>query len=275
MGTTNSQLAEDFADFFLNKIDRIREEFTNIPAYQPKQLDTPKLKKFTPVTQSQLAKIIKAMPTNTCQLDVIPTDKLKQVLEGCLPALTHIINKLLDTNQFCSEWKEALVKPLIQQPMVSQEKSNYRLVSNLGFISKIVEKVTLIQFTKHCDENSLLPTYQSAYRRNHSCETSLVKLVDDLLWATVEQLVTAVVILDLSAAFDMVDHNLLLEVLEMKFGVTDNAKQWYHNYIKSRKFRVIIGKNKSEPRQLDYSVPQGSIQGVLIFSNGHLLCLHT
>ena len=63
MGTTNSQMAEDFADFFLNKIDMIREEFTNIPAYQPKQLDTPKLKKFTAVTQGQLAKIIKAMPT--------------------------------------------------------------------------------------------------------------------------------------------------------------------------------------------------------------------
>ena len=80
METTDSQLAEDFADFFLNEIDRIREEFTNIPAYQTKQLDAPKLMKFMPVMQSQLAKIIKAMPTKTCQLDVIPTDKLKQVL---------------------------------------------------------------------------------------------------------------------------------------------------------------------------------------------------
>ena len=59
-----------------------------------------------------------------------------------------------------------------------------------------------------------------------------------------EQLVTAVAILDLSAAFDMIDHDLLLEVLEKKFGVTENTKQWYHNYIKSRKFRVIIGKSK-------------------------------
>ena len=62
------------------------------------------------------------------------------------------------------------------------EKTNYRPVSNLGFISKIVEKVTLTQFAEHCDENRLLPTCQSAYRRNHSCETSLVKLVDGILW---------------------------------------------------------------------------------------------
>ena len=91
-----------------------------------------------------------------------------------------------------------------------QEKSSYRPVSNLSFISKIVEKVTLIQFAKHCDENRLLSTYQSAYGRNHSSETCLVKLVDDLLWAKEEHLVTAVVILDLSAAFDTVDYDLLL-----------------------------------------------------------------
>ena len=65
--------------------------------------------------------------------------------------------------------------------------------------------------------------------------------------------------------FNIVDHDLLLEVLGKKFGVTDDTKQWYHNYIKSRKFRVIIGKNKSEPRQLDYSVPQKSIQGSFLF----------
>ena len=84
--------------------------------------------------------------------------------------------------------------------------------------------------------------------KNHSCDTSLLKLVDDLLWAMGEQIVTAVVILDLLAAFDTVDHDLLLEVLEKRFGVTDNTKQWYCTYIKPRKFRVIIGKNKSEPR---------------------------
>ena len=66
---------------------------------------------------------------------------------------------------------------------VGQEKSNYRPVSNLSFISKVVEKVTLTQFTEYCDENKLLLAYQSAYRKNHSCETSLTKLVDDLLWA--------------------------------------------------------------------------------------------
>ena len=125
------------------------------------------------------------MPAKTCQLDIIPTDRLKQVLEGCLPIVTHITNRSLDTNQFCEEWKETLVKPLIKT-ISRPKKTNYRLVSNLGFISQVVEKVTLTQFTKHCDENRLLPAYQSAYRRNHSCKTSLVKLLDDILWGMEE-----------------------------------------------------------------------------------------
>ena len=187
------------------------------------------------------------------------------VVGGCLPTLTHIINKSLETNQFCSEWKEVLVKPLIKKPTASQEKSNYRPVSNLSFISEVVEKVALTQFTEHCDENKLLPAYQSIYRKHHSSETSLVKLVDDLLWAMEEQLVTAVVILDHLAAFNTVDYDLLLEILEKRFGVMDNTKQWYCSYINPRKFRVIISKNKSEPRQLKCSVPQGSIQGAFLF----------
>ena len=88
---------------------------------------------------------------------------LKQVLEGCLHAITHIVNSSLDTGEFCKEWKEALVKPLIKKVSAGTVKTNYRPVSNLDFISKKkVEKVTLEQFTEHCNKNSLLPGYQSA-----------------------------------------------------------------------------------------------------------------
>ena len=141
------------------------------------------------------------------------------------------------------------------------EKSNYRPVNNLSFISKIVEKVALIQFAKHMMKTGYYPHINQHAGEIIVVRPSLVKLLDDLLWTMEEQLVTVVVTLDLSVAFDTVNHDLLLEVLEKKFGVTDNTKQWYHNYIKSRRFWVIIGKSKSEPRQLDYSVPQGSIHG--------------
>ena len=179
--TSNSQLAEEFVEFFHTKIERIREKFKDIELYQPRQLDVPLLRKFTPVKTSEQEKTIRRMPLKTCQLDIIPTDKLKEVLEGCLLALTHITNSSLDTSSFCKKWHEVIGKPLVKKLSGGLVKTNYRPVSNLGLISKFVEKVKLKQFTKHCNQNSLLPDYQSAYRKEHSCETSLVKLVNYIL----------------------------------------------------------------------------------------------
>ena len=265
LGKMESTLAEEFATFFLEKIDRIRDRFNEIAPYHPRQLGTAKLEKFTLISSSQLEKTIHKMKPKTCALDLIPTSKLQEIIEGCMPAITHLVNSSLDQGAFCDTWKEALVKPLIKKKSLGTQHSNYRPVSNLSFISKIIEKVTLEQFNTHCQENSLVPEYQSAYRKNHSCETSLVKLVNDILWNMDRQLVTSIVILDLSAAFDTVDHDLLLDVLETRFGITGTARKWYESYLKPRKFRVVVGKEKSQPRQLDYSVPQGSIQGAFLF----------
>ena len=94
---------------------------------------------------------------------------------------------------------------------------NYRPVSNLPFMSKLVEKCMLAQFNKHCKDNLLMPDYQSAYRSNYSCETSLVKLVNDTLWGFENQNAVSLISLDLSAAFDTVDHNVLLDVPDLEF----------------------------------------------------------
>ena len=205
------------------------------------------------------------MLPKTCKLDQAPTNKLQEILDGCLLALLHITNRSLELGEFADKWKEAIVKPLIKKKQLGTANSNYRPVSNLSFISKIVEKVTLDQFNSHCDQHSLLPEYQSAYRKHHSCKTSLVKLVNNILRNMEKQLVTAIVILDLSTAFDTVDHDQLLEVLATRFGIQGNALEWYRNYLKPRRFRVAIEEDMSQPRQLDYLVPQGSIQGAFLF----------
>ena len=259
---SDSILAEEFAGFFHDKIDNIRSRFNTTVPYKPEEkCDVPLLNKFMPISARQLEKTITSMPSKTCALDIMPTARFKEILGTILPSITHIVNKSLDQGEFYTSWKEALVKPLVKKKILGTAMTNYRPVSNLQFISKIVEKVTLDQFTQHCDRNSLLPNYQSAYRQFHSCETSLVKLVNDILWAMEKQLVTVVVILDLSAAFDTVDHDLLLEVLEKRFGIAGAARKWYTSYLKPRSFKVSI----RWPRQLDYLVPQGSIQGVFLF----------
>ena len=213
--TSNSALVEDFASFFHDKIDNIRTRFKDIQPYKPdEKCNVPLLQKFAPVSAKELEKTITSMLSKTFTLDILPTARLREVLGTLLPSLAHIVNKSLDQGAFYNDWKEALVKPLVKKKSLRATKTKYRPVSNLQFISKIVEKVTLDQFTVHCNRNNLLPSYQSAYRKYYSCKTNLVKLVNDILWAIEKQLVTVVVILDLSAAFDTVDHYLLLEVLE-------------------------------------------------------------
>ena len=112
--------------------------------------------------------------------------------------------------------------------------TNYRPVSNLSLISKVMEKCTLQQFTEHCD-HQLLPEFQSAYHKHHGYETSVLKLTNDILWGMDNQQVTSMVILDLSAAIDTVDHQLLLKVLNHKFGITGTALE----FTKTTKFQKI------------------------------------
>ena len=111
------------ADYFFNKIEKIREQFTGIQPYQPRQLDTRPRSKSASITTSQLRKIINSMPSKTCPLDTLQMDRLKQVLEGFLPAITHTINRYLDSSEFCSAWKEALVKPLVKKISADTEKN--------------------------------------------------------------------------------------------------------------------------------------------------------
>ena len=115
------------------------------------------------------------------QLNILNTSTLKKVTDVCILAITTIINLSLDRGEFCANWKTAVIKPLIKSKQKGIIKSNYQPVNNLSFISKVVEKCTLGQFNKHCDGYDLLPKYQFAYRKYYSCETSLLKLINDIL----------------------------------------------------------------------------------------------
>ena len=105
-------------------------------------------------------------------------------------------------------------------------------VSNLTFLSHLVEKCVLIQFNQHCTDNTLLPDYQSAYRTNYSCETALVALVNDILWGMEKQKITAFTAIDLLAAFNTIDYDILLEVLQMKFSFTGQTLHWFDSYLR-------------------------------------------
>ena len=248
------------------KIDAIQHQFKHIPQYKVPPRITPTLKSFTTITENDLLKLIMEMPTKTCESAIIPTKLLKEILPTIIPALTKIANLSINNGVFFEKWKSATVKPLIKSQSKGTIHQNYRPVSNLTFLSKVIEKITLNQFTQHCEDYHLLPNYQSTYRKFHSCKTSLIKLVNDLLWAMEKQEVTAMTVLDLLPAFDTVDHDLLLEVLNRRFGVKGRALKWYEQYLKPRKFKVSINNTYSKEQTINYSVPQGSIQGAFLFN---------
>ena len=154
---------------------------------------------------------------------------------------SQIVNILLITGTFTLDWKTATVRPLLKKARLELIKEYYRPVSNLCFLSKLVAHCMLKQLLKCCDDICLLPDFQSAYCTNYSTKSSLVRMTIDILWAMDKLHTTMVIILDLSAAFDTVDHYVRLKILESQLGVTDTALKWYDCYCRPRSFKINTG----------------------------------
>ena len=117
---SNQELAEQFAGFFLQKTETIWEKFNNITLHTTEPNDVPQLTKFSPISELDLCKIIKAMPSKSCELDYMGTDKIKEVLHTCIPSITKIVNLSLEEGAFSNQWKTATVKPLIKAKKKAQ-----------------------------------------------------------------------------------------------------------------------------------------------------------
>ena len=154
---SDEMLANQFADFFMEKIRPIRDSLQGHPIYNPQETAKAFMCKFEQVTESEVARCIRNMTSKSCELDAIPTTTLKQVLDTIIVPITRIVNVLLESGIFASKWKTAIVHPLLKKAGLDLTLSNFRPVSNLSFISKVVDKVVLTQFNKHCSTYSGLP----------------------------------------------------------------------------------------------------------------------
>ena len=272
---TDEELAGNFGKFFKNKIETLYEK---IELQQAESTPTPdltdmmtspksQLSSFKKVSDEELTNIIKAMSKKHCELDPIPTGMLVKHLPQLLPVVSDIVNGSLQKGLFPDAMKKSLIRPSYKKKDNPDPEvlNNYRPVSNLSFLSKVIEKCVALQITKHLEENDLLPRVQSAYRQNHSTETTLAKVVDDLLLITDSNSKAILVLLDLSAAFDTINHQLLLGKLKKHYGITGKALEWLESYLEDRKASVRIGHATSTPLTISIGVPQGSILGPLLF----------
>ncbi|CAB4036095.1 Hypothetical predicted protein, partial [Paramuricea clavata] len=198
------------------------------------------------------------MSSKSCQLDPIPASGFKKCGHLLLPVITDIANLSLHHALVPPSLKMALLLPSMKKPCLDHEEfSSFRPVSNLKFLSKAVEKVVASQVDTYIRDNNLYEVYQSAYKKYHSTETASVKVQNDILLALDNRSSVILLLLDLSAAFDTIDHQILLSRLEKRFGFNGKVLEWSSSYLSDRREFVKVEGQTSNSYDLKYGVPQG------------------
>ena len=248
--SSDKSLADMFASFFSNKISKIRDTFSTSGSFNDAPDSVPPaFNAFMPVTEDEVYMCISESPTKSCSLDPIPTFLLKDCLDVLLSSITKLVNYSLIDGSFPNSFKKAVVTPLIKKASIPRDDlKNYRPVSGLCFLPKLVERVVARQLTSHINNNKLDNPHQSAYKLGHSTETVLLSIKNEVHLS---------VLLDLSAAFDTIDHNILLGYLKSWFGLGGTVLRWFASYLRNRCQAIKIGSTLSELSNLIYGVPQG------------------
>ena len=269
-----TELANEFNEFFTSVGARAAAESKRLasvnvlPAYKPpsaKTLFQLEEFRFRAVTTFEVHQIILSFPSNRAPgMDKLHMSVIKDALPVILPVLTELINRSLLTSVFPFAWKESVVIPILKEGD-HEVANNNRPVSLLPALSKICERAALNQLTECTTHQNSLTEHQNGNKKKHSTETLHIFMSDMILEAMDRKQVAALVLLDLSKAFDSIEHGILLRKLR-ELGVFIQAMEWFRSYLTDRNQRVRIGCEVSDPRQVAYGVPQGSILGPDLFN---------
>ena len=217
----HSSITNAVSSFFINEISIIQSSF---PSGSCSNVLTPPntaevLHNPTHVTDAEVRRLVLSAPCKSSDLDPLPTSLVKDCIDILVTPIVSIVNLSLSEGCFPSHFKSAIVSPLLKKPTLSRDDmKNYRPVSNLSFLSKILEKVVASCLNSHINSSHTSNDYQSAYRKFHSTETALLKIHNDILSSMDDCRVTALTLLDLSAAFDTADHTILLKRRQLVWG---------------------------------------------------------
>ena len=220
--------------------------------------------KFQTVAKSEVERHLKSIKrSKTTGSDDLPPGLLNDSAELIATPLTHLINLSLTTNVFPADWKIAKIIPIYKLGSCSN-LDNYRPISILPVLSKIIEKIIHRQLMSFLDRNSLLSPSQFGFRRGLSTELAATLLLDDMRKEVDAGKLVGAVFIDLSKAFDTISHAKLLEKLS-QYGVNDGELEWFKDYLFSRKATVSYNNCTSGVCEIYTGVPQGSILGLLLF----------
>ncbi|KAK3552376.1 hypothetical protein QTP86_011271 [Hemibagrus guttatus] len=258
----SSLTAEDFATFYTEKIERICQTFTSPPTSSTSHSQhstTPSLTQLSTVAAEEVLQIIRSCNPTTCLLDTIPSAMLQTISPDLLPFITTVNGSLI-SGHVPTVFKKARVIPILKKPALDpSDISNYRPVSLLSFLSKILECVVCSQLSDYLMQNNLHDPNQSGFK------AALLAVTEKLYAARSAKLSSVLILLNLSAAFDTVNHKTLLSTLR-SLGICGTAWEWFASYLDGRSYQVTWKGLTSAPRRLSTGVPQGSVLGPLLFS---------
>ena len=225
---------------------------------------------MTPITRTEIDKLIRTIvPKKSSGHDQISNDLITQLRPSLIVPLKIIFNKSITEGIFPSQMKYADVTPLYKSKE-RQEKSNYRPISLLLTLSKILEKCIYNRTYNFLDSNGLIYQSQYGFRSNHSCELAASKLLGEIVKGHKNKEHTVAIFLDLSKAFDTLDDEILLKKCA-HYGIRGKALDWFISYLSGHKIRAKCsqeGTNKpiySDTFDMSYGTPQGSCLGPLLF----------
>ncbi len=268
--TDQVAIVDHFNDFFANIGQDVANNLTknsdNYPSYRDFLNDTQETDfKFDYVTEKTVIQLISNLKnTNTKDHDQISNKLLRTIKNEIAKPLTYIINQSLASGIFPDRLKLARVRPLFKKGD-KQLITNYRPISILPVFSKIFERVVHTQLTNYFEDNDLFTKSQYGYRRGHSTELASLELTDRLYKHLGNDQVPFAIFLDLSKAFDTLNHTILLDKLE-HYGIRGIAKKLLQSYLCNRTQFVQIKDTKSTIITLNIGVPQGSVLGPLLFN---------
>ena len=263
------ELAQCMNSFFSNKVKNLQSRLPpekGDPLKYAKKFMSGNMSHFAlkTVFPDHVMRILKELKNSrSTGIDHIDVGIVKLIADDILPCLTHIINLSLSTSTFPNAWKIAKVVPLLKKgdPLSPQ---NYRPVALLPVLSKILEKVIFTQVVDYVEANGILHPSHHGSRPGHSTCTALIELYRAWIEAIECGNMAAVMMLDLSAAFDLVSHELLLEKLKL-MGFESSTVQWFKSYLLCRSQCVYIDGKLSELVDVPVGVPQGSVLGALLY----------
>ena len=267
--TNESELTEMFNNYFVNVASKLKEPIVNSDFGRLTnfvQSKVPVGVEFEiPLTNVGFVRkfLSNLNVSKSTGLDNIGPKILKISANIIAPSLVYIVNKSITSGSFPSLWKEAKVKPLFKSGD-RDDINNYRPISILPTLSKLIEKWVDINFSLFLNNFNLLHKSQSGFRAKHSTESALILMVDSWLKALNAGKLIGTVMVDFRKAFDLVDHQILLRKLQ-SYKCSDICLSWFKSYLSNRTQRVALNNEMSDSSEINCGVPQGSILGPLLF----------